>query len=503
MSKVSIELDLTLADHIAKFRNDPLGWVNFSFDWGVGELEGFSGPDLWQENFLKEWGRQLEERNFDGVNPVMPIRMSVVSGHGVGKSCITSWIILFIMSTRPFCKGVVTANTGDQLKTKTWSELGRWHNRLINSHWFNYSASRGSMSLTHRNPKYASSWRVDAATSEENNSEAFAGLHAANSTPFFIFDEASAIPSKIWEVASGAMSDGSPHWFAFGNGTRNDGAFYDTFNSMSHRWTNWRIDSRTAKMTNKKLIDEYIRDYGIDSDYVRVRILGQFPRAGDTQFFPTDIVQEAMKREPVYLTSDPLICGIDLARGGEDNCFIQFRRGKDAKSEKVYKIKGEDAHDSMVVVSKIAMVLDRHKPDVVFSDQGSMGGPINDRLRQLGYNVVDVNFGGKADDEKLYGNKTAEMAGRLKSWLMSGGAIPDDPQLEKELTFRNFAHNDKQQLMLEKKRDMKKRLGVSPDWADSLYLTFASNVEKPNPQSNDHYLIQNNSLDYDPLDSLN
>ena len=470
-------IDITLAEECSFFYGDPYGWVLWAFDWNYMELEGFSGPDVWQRDVLVEIGDEVVKRGFNGVDPVDPIREAVASGHGIGKSALTAWLILWIMSTRPHAKGIVTANTSDQLRTKTWSELGKWRKRCIVGHWFEYNSGRGSMSLYHKS--WSETWRVDAQTCREENSEAFAGLHCANSTPFYLYDEASAVPDKIWEVAEGGLTDGEPMFFAFGNPTRNTGKFHSCFNRQKHRWNTRQIDSRTAKMTNKKLINEWISDWGDDSDFVRVRVLGKFPRAGDMQFIPGDSVAAAQKRSAGrYLGDDPLICGIDIARGGEDNCMIQFRRGKDAKSETVYKIPGEKSRDSMRVVSMITTILDRHKPDVSFIDETGIGGPIVDRLVQLGYHVIGIGFGHKAENEKLVKNKTTEMGYRCRQWLMDGGAIMDDPQLETELTSREYSHNEKDQLVLEKKSDMKDRIGCSPDWADALYLTFGQHVPK-------------------------
>jgi len=492
------KIDLILADECAEYYADPDGWVMWAFDWGHGSLEGFDGPDEWQKDILIEIGNQIRLRNFNGVDPVDPIQLAVASGHGIGKSALSAWLILFIMSTRAHSKGVVTANTGDQLRTKTMGELAKWHALCITGRWF----ERTTMSISHK--AFSETWRVDAMTSREENSEAFAGLHCADSTPWYLFDEGSAIPEKIWEVAKGGLTDGEPMHFAFGNPTRNNGSFHGCFHRQSHRWITRHIDSRTAKMTNKKLIKEWQDDFGEDSDFFRVRVRGRFPKGGDMQFIPSDVVFAAMKRgSSKYLGDDPLVCGVDMARGGDDNCMIQFRRGFDAKSEKVYRIPGEKSRDSMKVVSLLTMVFDRHKPDVTFMDKGSMGGPIGDRLRQLGYPVVDVGFGDNADDDRLYKSRTAEMGARCKQWLMDGGSIPDDDQLEEELTSRDFSHNDKDQLVLEKKRDMKKRLGVSPDWADALYLTFAFPVAKleiPRGEQDRLPGQRNANLDYDPLE---
>jgi len=497
------DTDIQLAEEIGQFYDDPLGFVLFAFPWGEPgtALQGFDGPDQWQRELLTAMGNQVKERKFNGVNAVDPIQISVASGHGIGKSAFTGMIIMWIMSTRPHCKGVVTANTGEQLKTKTMSELAKWHSMCITGHWFEMNA----MSIAHR--AYNKSWRCDAQTSREENSESFAGLHAASSTPFYIFDEASAIPEKIWEVAKGGLTDGEPMHICFGNPTRNNGSFYDCFRKNSHRWVTRSIDSRTTKMTNKRLIQTWIDDFGEDSDFVRVRVRGVFPRGGDMQFIPSDVVYDAMRRgSGAYLGDDPLICGIDVARGGDDNCMIQFRRGKDAKSEKVYKISGEKSRDSMKLVSLLTMILDRHKPDVSFLDATGLGGPVGDRLRQLGYHVIDVHFGGNATNDKLYKMRTAEMGAKCRQWLLDGGAITNDPQLELELTSREFGHNDKDQLVLERKKDLKKRIGVSPDWADALYLTFAQEVPKREvPRGHldrNPYVRVQSRKDYNPLDSM-
>ena len=492
------DVDMAIADQISQFYADPLGFVMFAFEWNHGDLVGFHGPDDWQREFLNDVGTAVKDRKFDGVIPVDPIRMATASGHGIGKSALSAWLILWVMSTRPHSKGVVTANTGDQLRTKTMSELTKWHRRCITHYWFEMT----TMSIAH--VSHSGTWRVDAQTCREENSEAFAGLHAASSTPWYLFDEASAIPEKIWEVSRGGLTDGEPMHFAFGNPTRNDGSFKECFGRQSHRWITKQVDSRTAKMTNKKLIEEWLDDYGEDSDFVRVRVRGMFPRGGDMQFIPGDSVFESMKRGiGRYLGDDPLICGVDLARGGSDNCMIQFRRGQDARSEQVYSIPGEKSRDSMRVVSLLTTVFDRHKPDAIFLDETGLGGPIADRLNQLGYNVVGINFGSKADDSKKYSNKCVEMWWRMREWIMKGGSIYDEIRLERELTEREYWHNDRDQLVLTKKKDME----VSPDWGDALALTFAYVVPKKEVQRGmlDSAIGLRHNLDhveYDPMDSM-
>ena len=135
--------ELQLAEDISRFYADPLGFVKYAYPWGApGLLEKYEGPDDWQRDFLIELGRQVRERNFDGTNPVAPIRMVVVSGHGVGKTVLCAWATHWIMSTRPRCRGTITANTFNQLATKTWAAVVSWARLLINRHWFNVTTRK-------------------------------------------------------------------------------------------------------------------------------------------------------------------------------------------------------------------------------------------------------------------------------------------------------------------------------------------------------------------------
>ncbi|EKD6288778.1 terminase, partial [Salmonella enterica subsp. enterica serovar Kentucky] len=99
---MSSEFEAMLADDMGRFFYDPLGFVMYAFEWGVGELDGFDGPDEWQREFLTDWGEAIRTNNFDGVKPVEAYRCATSSGHGIGKSALTAWVILYIMSTRPF-----------------------------------------------------------------------------------------------------------------------------------------------------------------------------------------------------------------------------------------------------------------------------------------------------------------------------------------------------------------------------------------------------------------
>ena len=188
-----------------------------------------TGPEPWQREVLAKLGQGLK-------SPDEAVRVAVASGHGIGKSALVAWIILWALSTRPDTRGVVTANTEGQLRTKTWPELAKWLALCANRHWFTYTAT----SLHSANPGRDKTWRVDAITWSENNTEAIAGLHNKGKRAFALFDEASAIPEGVWETVEGALTDGGTElfWAAFGNPTRTTGRFRECFagGRFAHRW---------------------------------------------------------------------------------------------------------------------------------------------------------------------------------------------------------------------------------------------------------------------------
>lgn len=471
MSKSNPELEL--AEEISACYADPLRFVLFAYPWGEpGPLEHHTGPDEWQTEYLLELGRMVAERGFDGVNAVPAIRMARSSGHGIGKSTMAAWLTDWIMSTRPNSIGTVTANTFPQLSTKTWASIRRWTRLSINAHWWLITGDR----MYHR--EFPESWFCSAQTCREENSESFAGQHAASSTSWYLFDEASAVPDKIYEVAEGGLTDGEPMIFLFGNPTRNHGKFHRVcFGSERNRWNPGCIDSRRSAMTNKQQIQEWIADHGEDSDFVRVRVRGLPPAAADMQFIDADRVYEAQQREVSVLPDEPLVMGIDVARGGADNNVLKFRRGLDARSIPAVRIPGEQTRDSMHLVSRIAQEIDQKKPDAVFLDATGVGGPIGDRLRQLGYTVTDVQFGAQSPDPK-YGNMRSFMWHGMKEWLLKG-AIEKDERLEIDLTAPGYFHDRRDRLILESKERMKERGLDSPDYGDALACTFAFPVAPP------------------------
>lgn len=468
-----------------RFEFDPLGYVLFVFDWGHGDLEGETGPDDWQAETLRDIGEAMRVSE-------TAVRIAIASGHGIGKTALTAWVIHWFVATRPGCAGVVTANTADQLKNKTWRELSKWNARAINGHWFEWTAT--SFKAVER----PDTWFIAAQPWSKERSEAFAGLHEKD--VLVLFDEASAIDAVIWEVAEGAMTEKGALWLALGNPTRNSGRFRECWGKFRAYWRTKQIDSRTAKRTNKAEIEQYRQIYGEDSDFFRVRVRGMWPRASSMQFIATDVVEEAMARDPQCHAFEPLIMGVDVARFGDDQTVIAFRRGRDACT--IAWVKHRNI-DTMTLAAEIARLSDQEKVDAVFVDGVGIGAGVVDRLRQLGREVFDVQSGGKPSgflqEPFKAKNKRAEMWTAMRGWLATG-AIPDDAELEADLTNIEYGYDGDNSLMLERVEDLKKGGLASPDSATALALTFAEPVA---PKSENTRILQQANQrsayeDYDP-----
>jgi len=471
MTPTALNPEEHLIQDIEQLVNKPLAFVYYAFDWGKpGPLENETGPDTWQIELLRAIENGL-------LTPGEAIKLAVRSGHGIGKSALIAWIILWFISTRPHPQIVVTANTEPQLRTKTWRELAVWHKRAINKHWFKMVGD----SFYH--VKHPKTWAANKVPWSEHKSEAFAGTHEKH--VLIIFDEASAIPQIIWQVAMGAMTGkakaGEPMtkmFIPFGNPTQNTGGFSDCFKKFRHRWQCWEIDSRTAKMADQEEINQWIADYGDDSDFVRVRVKGQEPRAGAMQFIPGNIVEEAMNRkahEADYHFA-PKIMGVDIARGGDDQTVIFFRQGI-SQARKSIKMRTDDPMYTAHVIKDNS---DNWDADAVIIDMGDMGGAVR-RLceNQLNMdNVMGVWFGGESAEDQ-YLNKRVEMWDKVRTWLKNGAVLDEDPQMRDDLTGpeKVYRHDDGR-MQLEKKADMKKRGLASPDNGDALACTFAFPVER-------------------------
>lgn len=438
-----------------RFADDPGAFDLFMYDWGSGPLKGWEPADWWHQEVDKAIHDYL-------VGPeTMPLCISVASGHGAAKTAYVARRIHWFMSCRAHPQVVCTANTESQLITKTWREVAKWHKLAANKHWFDWTATSYYLKA------HPETWKANAIPWSENNTEAFAGTHEEN--VLVVFDEASKISDKIFEVTDGVFTTKKNIWLVFGNGTRNVGRFYDCFHKLKNKpWLTWQIDSRTCRAANKPYLERLVEQYGgEETDQARVRVRGLFPKTATRQLISTDAVEKCQNKQAEGFEYQPKVLGVDIARFGENSSAICIRQGR-----KVYDIEVLPKQDLMATAHHVAEAIKRERPIQTFVDGSGIGAGVVDRLRQLNFQVVDVNGGNQSLNPRFL-NKRAESWWEMKEFIEAGCELPKDGRLKEELTAVEYDFTDKGRIRLDRKSDLMEKYGFSPDRADALALTFA------------------------------
>jgi hypothetical protein len=455
-------------------KDDPLAFVLLTYPWGEKNtpLENFTGPRKWQREVLTTLRDHIKANN--GKIDYDTFRNAVASGRGIGKSALVSWLVHWMLSTRIGSTTIVSANSEAQLRSVTWAEITKWLAMAINSHWFEIAATRimpakWITELVERDLKKGTRyWAVEGRLWSEENPDAYAGVHNWDGV-MLIFDEASGIPDSIWSVSDGFFTENTPHRFhiAFSNPRRNTGYFYEAFNSKRAFWRTSNIDARDVEGTDKNLYQRILDEYGADSYQANVEVYGQFPSEGDDQFIPVNLIDDAMKRPRQKDETAPIVIGVDPARFGSDATVIAVRQGRD-----IIDIKRLRGADTMEVVGHVIDAIEEYKPALTVIDEGGLGAGVVDRLKEQRYKIRGVNFGSKAKNQIMWGNKRAEMWGAMRDWLKTG-SVPADRFLKSDLIGPKTKPDSKGTLFLESKKDMRSRGLASPDAADAIAVTFA------------------------------
>jgi hypothetical protein len=369
---------------------------------------------------------------------------------------------------------VVSANSENQLRSVTWAELTKWSAMLINSHWWEISATKlvpakWLTDIVEKDLKKGTRyWACEGKLWSEENPDSYAGVHNQDGM-MLIFDESSGIPDAIWDVGAGFFTENTPdrYWFAFSNPRRNSGYFFECFNAKRAFWKSRVVDARTVEDTDKAVYEQIIAEYGENSSQAKIEVYGEFPSAGEDQFIGPTLVDDAMKRPKYKDMTAPIIVGVDPARGGADATVIVVRQGRDLVAIKRYQ--GED---TMTIVGRVIEAIEEYKPTLTVIDEGGLGYGILDRLTEQRYKVRGINFGNKAKHPMAFGNKRAEMWNDMRNWLKSA-SIPTDRQLRADLTGPAKKPDSSGTIFLEGKKEMRARGLASPDAADALCVTFA------------------------------
>lgn len=407
-------------------------------------------PLPWQAEFMENVARG--ER-----------RISVRAGHGVGKSTACAWLLIWHMLTRMPQKAVCTAPTAGQLFDALFSEVKHWCNKLPEP--LRETIEVFTDRIVQRGAPESSF--ISARTSSAERPEALAGIHSEN--VLIIVDEASAVPEPVFEAAAGSMSGHAATTILIGNPTRNTGLFFKTHHQLSGDWKTMHVSCLDNRLVSKDFVSQIASTYGEGSNAYRVRVLGEFALKDDDSLIPAELVDAAMDRDIGVNPVEPVLYGIDVARFGDDRTVICKRQGNIVLGYKHWS--GEDL---MGTVGRIVHEAGMDSPEEIMVDSIGLGGGVADRLRELGFNVRDVNV----SESVAFNQQAARLRDELwlstKEWLESRAVkLPKDEELRAELIGPTYSFTSNGKIKVEGKSEMKRRGMRSPDLADALCLTFA------------------------------
>lgn len=406
-------------------------------------------------------------------------RISVVSGHGIGKSALFSILILWFLFSRLDSKVACTAPSADQMYDVLWSEVRKWINKmpLPIANLYQWESSHIRMR------EAPQEWFARAKTSSKENTEALAGIHA--DWVFVGADEASGIEEPIFETMEGALT-GNYIVFLAGNGTRSLGYFYDTHHKDAARWQTFSFSSMDSPRIPEKYVADIVAKYGSDSTQYAIRVEGKFPDEGsvDDKGYVQLFNEKDLNLIPYEHDWKPIgrvMGGLDASGEGQDKTVwaVKDRSRAGIVLQEDSSTPGGMALKSMTIVEKY-----RIDPSDFVIDAFGTGHSVAQEIalasakQPLPWRVRPINTGEPCENERdaeLYVNIRAMIYHKFMLWARAGGEIMEAPRLKDELLSIRFRRTTNGRIQIMPKTEMKKLGFPSPDMADALSMCFLRN----------------------------
>lgn len=416
-----------------------------------------------------------QEAAYDlAINPKVSIR----SGQGVGKTCFEAASLLWFLYSFDYARVVATAPTRQQLNDVLWAEISKWQSKSpILSKLMTWTKTRVSLK------GFEQRWFAVARTA--TRPENMQGFHEDNM--LFIIDEASGVADDIMEAILGTLSGKNNKLLMCGNPTRTSGVFYDSHNRDKDLYKTYKISSLNSPRTNKENISSLIKKYGESSNVVRVRINGDFPIDEDDVFITTAIVYKAINTEQSLNNIETIDIGVDVARFGDDNTVIALKVNNTILPLIMHHgyATTQTASDIIYQAKILRNRYRFNKKIYVKIDDTGVGGGVTDIVNHIKKEenldwivVIPVNFNMSVNHTYYYDFNTV-LWGNLKELLEQGEvSIPNDTELESELTSRKKEFTSNGKIKLETKKQMKERGIQSPDRGDAVALATYPMIEK-------------------------
>lgn len=396
-------------------------------------------------------------------------KLSIRSGHGVGKTAFCSWNALHFLLFRDDVKVIVTSPSFKQMNDGLIPEVQKWLSRVPDWMRANVdSISDRIVRLPHGKNNF-----ISFRTARKENPEALAGVHASH--VLIIVDEASGVDEVVYETGQGALSTKGAIAILIGNPTKPSGFFYKTQTALRDLWLTRKVSCMDSGRVDEAYIESQARTYGRDSREFAVRVLGEFPESGADAVIPRSFIESAVDRD-IHKLDFPLVWGIDPGRGGDPSGFIS------RSSNAILECEELRFDNLMKIVGWIKTKWDQtpnsKRPEEIYVDSIGLGAGVYDRLDELGLPVIAVNVSESASLSERYMRLRAELWYKAREWFEPHDVFIPSQLKHLEKLIEELASVE-QRIMssgkvdIESKEQMKRRGVKSPNLADAFVLTFA------------------------------
>jgi hypothetical protein len=438
------------------------------------------------EDQIEAWQLKVLKAIRDGEK-----RITIRSGHGVGKTTLLAWLVLYaLLCLGPDTKVPIAAGSRDQLRDTIQPEISKWHNKLPAALKDQLKVDIERISIKAAPDEAFAVFR----TASKDNPQALAGFHATNL--FFLIDEASAVAEIAFEVALGALSTPGAVVIMTGNPTKTQGFFYDSHHKTRDRWFPLQVSSEDVPRARGH-IEDVIANYGKNSNRYRVRVLGEFPTQDDETVIALDLVLAAKGRDIAARNVWP-VWGLDVARFGDDTTALVKRQGNHLLGAPKEWHGLDGAQVAGRVIAEYKATPTEQKPKEIVVDVIGVGAAVYDILRLEGSEVSEITRGCNVAEMPAISEVDHRLRDELwfrgRDWFAErdchipvGLPNPDDNALiEKlitELVAPTYDFTSLGRRKVESKADLKARGVPSPNLADAFLLSLAAGIY---PRDNPH-----------------
>lgn len=476
----------------ALYRDDPVAFVHDCFTWRAEQ-----GPTEYQEEVL-------------AAVPTKG-RACVRGPHGLGKTALASWLVLWFALTREGedWKIPTTASAWRQLDKFLWPEIHKW-SRLIRWDRVGRGPFNPRTELLQLSLKLSTG---EAFAVASDNPALIEGAHA--DCLFYLFDESKAIIPATFDAAEGAFSsagaggqktDTGSEAFALAVSTPGEpqGRFYE-IQSRKPGYEDWWVRAVTLEETIKagrvsqEWADQRRRQWGADTAVYLNRVKGEFASSDEDGVIPLAWVEAANRRWEEYV--DRLLApyegaydtlaelraagklehmtalGVDVAWTGTNKTVLAPRYGKWLDELRYFA-----KEDPMQVAGRVDGVLEHHPEAIAVVDVIGVGAGVVARLRERKRRVAAFNAAERSERHDRTGelgftNRRSEAWWGMRELLDpaygEGIMLPPDDILTGDLTAPHWRVLSGGRIQVEPKDDIARRIGRSTDAGDGAVQAFA------------------------------